>query len=80
MAGDGMREYAQPEGKDIKIISGASGAVGMGVVYNLMNNKKYREIKSETGIDQNSRILLFNTEGDTEPEYYRKICGEDFKP
>ena len=78
VAEDGMREYARVVGDDPQIISGASGAAGMGVLTTLMNNKDYSEIKSKLGIGLNSRILLFNTEGDTDPEHYREICGENF--
>ena len=76
VAEDGMRVYARPAGEDVKIISGASGAAGMGVLYNLIHNKEHSEIKSKLGLNRDSRILLFNTEGDTDPEHYRKICGQ----
>ena len=37
------------------------------------------EIKNKMRIDENSVILLINTEGDTDPENYRKIINGDWK-
>ena len=53
--------------------SGESGAVGMGVISTLMRDEAYRELKEALGLDQNSRVLMFSTEGDTDPEKYRNI-------
>ena len=45
----------------------------MGLISTLMRDKDYRELKEALGLDQNSRVLMFSTEGDTDPEKYRKI-------
>lgn len=69
----GMRVLAAPLKGDPAVISGESGAVGMGVVEALMTDPAYGELKAALGLDRNSRVLLFSTEGDTDPENYRKI-------
>ena len=69
----GMRMLAAPVKGDPAVCSGESGAVGMGVISTLMRDKDYRELKEALGLDQNSRVLMFSTEGDTDPEKYRKI-------
>ncbi len=69
----GMRMLAAPVKGDPAVCSGESGAVGMGVISTLMRDEAYRELKEALGLDQNSRVLMFSTEGDTDPEKYRNI-------
>ncbi|USF28333.1 Diaminopropionate ammonia-lyase [Firmicutes bacterium ASF500] len=69
----GMRMLAAPVKGDPAVCSGESGAVGMGVISALMLDETYKELKEALGLDQNSRVLMFSTEGDTDPERYRKI-------
>ncbi len=72
----GMRILANPIGSDPKIISGESGAVGMGVINLLLNDSRYRDLSQILKIDSNSRILLISTEGDTDPVNYKKIVEQ----
>ena len=59
---------------DPRVISGESGAVSLGA---LSYVSKYDvEIRKKLGIDENSRILLISTEGDTDPEGFIRICGQ----
>ena len=69
----GMRMLAAPMKGDPAVISGESGAVGMGVVEALMTDPAYADLKDALGLDKNSSVLLFSTEGDTDPEKYRRI-------
>ena len=72
----GMRMLAAPLRGDPAVISGESGAVGMGVVAALMTDPAYAGLKQALGLDRNSAVLLFSTEGDTDPENYRRIVWE----
>ncbi|MEY8231970.1 diaminopropionate ammonia-lyase [Oscillospiraceae bacterium 50-16] len=69
----GMRMLAAPVKGDPAVTSGESGAVGMGVISTLMQDEAYQYLKEALGLDQNSQVLMFSTEGDTDPEKYRKI-------
>ena len=69
----GMRMLAAPVKGDPQVISGESGAVGMGLIATLMTDPAYRELKEAIGLDENSVVLMFSTEGDTDPENYRAI-------
>ena len=69
----GMRMLAAPLKGDPAVTSGESGAVGMGVVATLMEDSAYGELRNALGLDGSSSVLLFSTEGDTDPEKYRKI-------
>ncbi len=73
VAEEGMRCLAAPEGGDPKVISGESGAVTMGVVKKLLEQEALVQVKEEIGLDEHSVILMFNTEGDTDPDSYRRI-------
>lgn len=73
IAANGMRIYSSPLGGDARIISGESGAVTMGILQWLFWGEKSGEMLEMLEIDNNSRILLINTEGDTDPEAYKKI-------
>ena len=69
----GMRVMGNPIGDDKKIISGESGAVTLGLVAEIMENKELAWLKEKLKLDGNSRILCFSTEGDTDKENYRDI-------
>ena len=69
----GMRMLGAPVKGDPQVVSGESGAVGMGLIATLMTEPEYAELKQAIGLDENSRVLMFSTEGDTDPENYRKI-------
>ena len=76
VAANGMRVHGNPMTGDNKVISGESGAVTLGLVYELMTNPEYKDLKESIGLDENSRVLLFSTEGDTDPDKYREIVWE----
>ncbi len=69
----GMRMLAAPLAGDPAVTSGESGAVGMGVVSTIMEDPDYADLKEALGLDGNSRVLLFSTEGDTDPIRYREV-------
>lgn len=79
-AARGMRVLGAPIVGDPRVISGESGAAGMGLVMELLTNDKYADFKKELGIDKDSRILLFSTEGDTDPDQYRRIVWDGEYP
>ena len=69
----GMRMLAKPIGKDKNILSGESGAAPFGLLTTVLNNESYKELKALIKLDEESEILLFSTEGDTDPVRYRGI-------
>ena len=71
-----MRVLGAPVKGDAQVISGESGAVCMGVVTTLMTDPAYAQLKAKLGLGETSRVLLFSTEGDTDPENYRKIVWD----
>lgn len=71
----GMRLLGQPLGSDPKIVSGESGASAFGFVAELMTDPSLGDLRQELGLGPASRVLFFSTEGDTDPENYRKILS-----
>lgn len=69
----GMRMLASPLKGDTPVISGESGAVGMGLIATIMTNPQYKDLKKALKLDKNSSVLMFSTEGDTDPENWRNI-------
>ena len=72
----GMRMLGAPLKGDPQVVSGESGAVCMGVVSAVMTDPAYAQLKVKLGLNAQSRVLLFSTEGDTDPENYRKIVWD----
>ena len=65
-----MRRLAHPLGDDPATVSGESGAAGIGCAMAVLEDE---ELRNKLGIDANSVILCFSTEGDTDKENYKKI-------
>lgn len=70
---DGMRLLAHPAGEDRPIVSGESGAVTAGLLQAIMTREDLRPLRAALGLDETSVVLLISTEGDTDPENYRRI-------
>lgn len=68
-----MRILGNPLGRDQRIISGESGAATTGFVAEVLQNSSLDYLKQELGINDNSTILCFSTEGDTDAMNYRHI-------
>ena len=76
VAARGMRMLAAPIKGDTPITSGESGAAPFGALACIMCMEEYRELREHLGLDQNSRVLLFSTEGDTDPDRYKSIVWD----
>lgn len=72
VAARGVRILANPVRKDPKVISGESGAAGIGA-FSLLMGDEFGEIKEVLGLNEDSVVLFFNTEGDTDPVNYGEI-------
>ncbi|MFV0254641.1 MAG: diaminopropionate ammonia-lyase [Erysipelotrichaceae bacterium] len=66
----GMRILGNPLTGDPKVISGESGSVTTGLLVEIMQKPEYAEIKKQLQLDENSEVLCFSTEGDTDRQNY----------
>lgn len=76
VAARGMRMLAAPLKGDAQVTSGESGAAPFGVLATIMKCDEYKELRTALRLDRESRVLLFSTEGDTDPERWRNIVWE----
>ncbi len=76
VAEKGMVIMANPTESDERIISGESGAPGLGLLDMIMEEEKLKEIKEKLGFNESSNVIIISTEGDTDPDSYRKIIAE----
>ena len=76
----GMRMLGVPVKGDPVVISGESGAVGMGLIAALMENDEYQDLRQAIGLDRFSQVLLFSTEGNTDPMKFRKVLWDGEYP
>ncbi|MGL4343630.1 MAG: diaminopropionate ammonia-lyase [Cellulosilyticaceae bacterium] len=76
VAAKGMRILGAPLAADPRVISGESGAVGMGLLATLMEDEKMQTLKETLQLDEQSVVLMFSTEGDTDPEHYREVVWD----
>ena len=69
-AEEAMRLYAR-EG----IVSGESGAAGLAALLALRRSPGLRDAARALGLGSGTRVLALNTEGDTDPDGYRRVVG-----
>ena len=72
----GMRILGNPLPGDPHIVSGESGAVTTGLLSILMQSPAMAETRERLGLDQDSRVLVISTEGDTDPQRYLDIVWD----
>lgn len=80
VAAKGMRVLANPLLGDPKVISGESGAVTTGLLSVLMIDDSFKEAREALQLDEKSHVLVFNTEGNTDPYKYRSIVWDGELP
>ncbi len=73
LAANGMRILAAPLPGDPAVVSGESGAIGTGLLYEIMKDEEYASLKEQLKLDQNAHVLLISTEGDTSPDIYEQV-------
>lgn len=76
VAAKGMRVYGVPLEGDPFICSGESGAVTLGTLMFLMAMPEAAPLRDYLQLDQDSHILLINTEGNTDPDDFRRVVWE----
>lgn len=69
----GMRVLGNPLEGDERVVSGESGAVTTGLVYEILSNPEYAQLIQMLQLGPEAQVLVISTEGDTDPEHYRKV-------
>ena len=76
----GMRVLGNPLGTDPRVISGESGAVGLGILSAVHFHPQREALMNKLGLDSRSVVLVISTEGDTDVEHYREVVWEGKYP
>lgn len=69
-----MKQLARAENGRSRVVAGESGGAGLAGLLAAASDPQGREL---LGLDANSRVLLFNTEGATDPSIYKSLTGVD---
>lgn len=69
----GMRILGAPMKGDKQVISGESGSVTSATVFEIMTNPELADLRKQLKLDENSEVLVFSTEGDTDPDKFKDI-------
>ena len=80
VAAKGMRVYGVPLAGDPFIISGESGAATLGALMFIMQLPEYADLRDLLELDRSSEVLLINSEGNTDPDYFRKVVWSGRHP
>ena len=76
VARKGMRMLSAPFKGDPQVVSGESGAAPFGLLASIMTMDEYKGLREHLELDRDSKVLLFSTEGDTDPDRYKQIVWE----
>jgi len=80
VAAKGMRVYGMPLAGDPFVISGESGASTLGALMFIMQRSEYGPLRESLGLGRDSEVLLINSEGNTDPTYFRKVVWSGRHP
>lgn len=70
-----MRRLANPVGADPGLVVGEAGGAGAGALLAIMEDRE-EGLRTDLGLTEESTVLLFGTEGDTDPDSYASIVGQ----
>ena len=68
-----MQNLYFPFRNDTQIFAGESGAAGLGGLTALVYEESLEEVKKKIGLNRQSRVLIFNTEGVTDPDSFEEL-------
>jgi len=80
VAAKGMRVYGVPLKGDPFIVSGESGAVTLGALMFILERPELKDLRDLLQLDDNSQVLLINSEGNTDPNHFRRVVWDGAEP
>jgi diaminopropionate ammonia-lyase len=73
-----MRKLAHPANEDPQVVAGAAGACGLAALLAIIQDETLRPLRAASGLNEEARVFLINTEGATDPELYGRITEKQF--
>ena len=80
VAAKGMRVYGVPLAGDPFVVSGESGAASLGALMFIMQRPECAPLREYLGLGRDSEVLLINSEGNTDPTYFRRVVWSGRHP
>ena len=74
-----MQNLYFPFKSDKQIFAGESGAAGLGGLMALASDPSLREAREKIGLGPSSRVLVFNTEGVTDPDNFDEVISKELE-
>ncbi len=68
-----MQNLYFPFRNDAQIFAGESGAAGLGGLTALVYEESLEDVRKKIGLNRQSRVLVFNTEGVTDPDIFEEL-------
>jgi diaminopropionate ammonia-lyase len=72
---EAMRRLATPSGNDPPVVAGESGAAGLGGLLALRHEAALAPVVRHLGLDAGTRVLVWSTEGATDPDHWQAVVG-----
>ena len=79
-AEEAMSRLFRPASDDPRIVASPSGAAGLAGLFALCRKPQLEKDKEKLGISEDRTVLVLNTEGDTDPDFFEEIVGERSSP
>ncbi len=72
-----MQNLYFPFKNDTQIFAGESGAAGLAGLLALSSDPSLEKVKEALGLNEKSRVLVFNTEGVTDPDSFEELISRE---
>lgn len=74
---EAMRRLATPMGHDPMVVAGESGAASVAGLMALLGHGELAPVRDHLGLGPTTRVLVWSTEGATDPEHWKEVVGRD---
>ncbi len=71
-----MRRLAMPKRGDPRVVAGESGAAGLAGLLALTDEAALAPVARHLGVGASSRVLVWSTEGATDPIHWQEVVGQ----
>ncbi len=72
-----MQNLYYPFKNDPQVFAGESGSAGLAGLLALCNDKSLEGVRKKIGFNEKSRVLVFNTEGVTDPDSFDELISSE---
>jgi diaminopropionate ammonia-lyase len=74
---EAMRRLAVPVGHDPRVVAGESGSASVAGLLALVGHGDLAPVRDHLAIGRDTRVLVWSTEGATDPEHWNQVVGTE---